>query len=166
MVAAAGTDEGAKPVGMTFIGIGEFAPGDGDVGGLAGDVEVAVAAVPDVEVIEPDVMGIADGNGIVRAGMGPDAMDVEVAEDDVADGIDLKAAMNGGVFICADDGFVAGDFHAVAALGLDGAGDHDDAGVWVLGGLTELGEGGDGDGAGFAAACGGAVDGSEADDFC
>ena len=142
-VAVRVADERALPV------VVHEAVGDGDIVGGVGYVEETVVVVfvvvevrGEVYMVDPDVLGFLDGDGVAA----DDLFHGEVAEDDVLYGLDGEGEVgqdDGGVF--ADDGLVAADLDILAAA-LDGAGDENDGGVVALDGSLQVAERADLDG--------------------
>ena len=104
----------------------EQAPGDGDVGALARDVDEPVVVVGEGAAVDPDVG---------RPGLDLDAVDVvaaaglelEVADDDVAAGLELEPlAREFDALAPPVDGLVGGDPEPEVLFEVDGAGDLED----------------------------------------
>lgn len=154
-------DEGALPV-VVDEGVGEGDP----VGGV-GDVEETVVVVladvqvaGEIDVVDPDVGGLVNANGITVVGV--DLTDSQVTDDDVGDLAHVDAnTSEGSTAASTNDGLVA--------LGPDAARasqvtlDDDDGRALGLSGLGEGGEVGDGGGGSASTTGGAAVGGGEAD---
>jgi hypothetical protein len=140
------------------------AVGDGDVVSGVCNVEETVVVVlvvvevgGEVDVVNPDVLGFLDGNGIAA----DDLLHGEVAEDDVLDCLDCEGEVgqdDGRVL--SDDGLVAANLDVLSAS-LDGSGDENDSGILTLDGGLQLAEGADLDGLASLSSRGTSVLGSE-----
>ena len=155
------SDERALPV------VVEEGVGEGDPVGGVGDIEEAVVVVLadvqvalEVDVVDPDVGGLVDANGVTVVGV--DAGNGEVADNNVGDATNVQAdTLEGGAAGAAHNGLIGG---RPDAAGAGEAALEDDNGRAVsLGGLAEGGKIADGGGGAPRSAGGAAVGGGEAD---
>lgn len=140
-VGVAVADERGLPV------VVQVAVADGDVVRAVGDVEKTVVVVlvvvhvgRQVKVVEPDVAGGLDGEGV--AGISEDLADLDVADDDVGRLLDAKADTLQGGTSRSNDGLVRGDVDLVGAS--NDTVDDDDGGALGLSSGLELLQRGDG----------------------
>uniref|UniRef100_A0A804PV48 Uncharacterized protein n=1 Tax=Zea mays TaxID=4577 RepID=A0A804PV48_MAIZE len=114
---------------MTVVVVGEVAVGDGDPGGLGDDVDEAVLAVGEREVVQPHVGGAEDGDAVAVGDDAPaevvgrvadvaavlvgrdDVVDVDVVDDDVVHELhrELRAVGDAHLRAAPVDGLVAAD---------------------------------------------------------
>ena len=107
----AAANQVGQPVFVAGVGIPELAPGHGNEGATPGEVEIAVAAVPYVQVIEPKMMRATDGNGICGILAHPGSLDVQIPDDDVALAVtDIDATLDGRVLVRPHQSLVALEF--------------------------------------------------------
>jgi hypothetical protein len=112
-----------------IVVVGEVAVGDGDAGGLGDDVDEAVLAVGEGEVVQPHVGGAEDGDAVAVGDGAPaevvrrvadvaavlvggdDVVDVDVVDDDVVDELqrELRAVGDAHLHAAAVNGLVAAD---------------------------------------------------------
>lgn len=121
--------------------------GDGDEVGGVGDVEETIVEVlavvlvgGEIAVVDPDVLGSLDADGVTAAGL--DVLDDQVADNDVGLLVDVQTDTVEGGTGSTDDGLVRLDPDLSSAR--DGALDVDDLLASGLSGRAELGKGGDG----------------------
>lgn len=127
----------------------DVAVGDGDPVRAVGDIDEAIVGVlavverrGEVAVVDPDVLGVLDTDGVAVGVL--DLLDLHVADDDVLLVLDVEANAAKLGTRGTDDGLVGGHADLVAAG--DGAPDNDVALAAGFGSLGELGQGRDGSG--------------------
>lgn len=140
-VGVAVADEGGLPV-VVQVGVG-----DGDVVRTVGDIKQTIVVVlvvvtvrGQIQVVEPDVVGGLDGDGVTV--VGEDLADLDVADDDVGGLLDTETNTGQGRASSSDDGLVRGDIDLVGAL--NGTINDDNGSAVRAGSGLELLEGGDG----------------------
>lgn len=111
-------------------------------------------------MVDPDVLGSLDTNGITI--VGNNLLDGQVANDDVLDLVDVQANVRqDGAGVLANNGLVRGNADLGAAR--DGARHNDDSSTVSLSSSSELSKSGDGGSGATSATGSAAVEGSETD---